>query len=94
MKLLRIALLCLLPLTANCSKAATMKTISEVKRTHEAALLALPDVASVGIGQDGNGRPAIVVGLARDNARTRELVPEQIEGYPVIVRITGEIRAQ
>jgi hypothetical protein len=93
-KALLITLLCLLPLTANCSNTATMKTISEVKRAHEAVLLALPDVASVGIGQDGNGRPTIVVGLARDNARTKALVPDQIEDYPVIVKTTGQIRAQ
>jgi hypothetical protein len=91
---LRILFLCLLTMTANCTKATEMKTISEVKRAHEAMLIALPDVVSVGIGRDENGEAAIVVGLARDNERTIALVPEKIEGYPVIVKITGAIRSQ
>lgn len=94
MKPARIALLCLLPLITNCAKATDMKTIRETKQAHEAPLLALPDVVSVGIGQDEKGEPAIVVGLARDNAETRERLPEELEGYKVIVKITGEIRAQ
>jgi hypothetical protein len=71
-----------------------MKTISEVKRTYEAELLSLPDVVSVGIGQDAAGNQVIVVGLAGDNPKTKALVPESLEGYPVIVNITGKIRAQ
>lgn len=90
----RILFLCLLTITANCTKATEMKTISEVKRAHEAELLALPDVASVGVGRDGKGGEAIVVGLARDNAETKARLPERLDGYPVIWKITGAIRSQ
>jgi hypothetical protein len=71
-----------------------MKTISEVKRTYEAELLSLPDVVSVGIGQDPAGNQVIAVGLAGDNPKTKALVPERLEGYPVIVKITGLIKSQ
>ncbi|MBN1278986.1 MAG: hypothetical protein K9I59_07620 [Chlorobium sp.] len=71
-----------------------MKTIGEVKQANEAELLALPDVASVGIGLDEKGSPAIVVGLARENVRTQALIPQELETYPVTVKITGQLRAQ
>jgi len=90
----RIALLCLLPVMNNCTQAADMKTISEVKSTYETKLLNLPDVVSVGIGQDAKGNQVITVGLACDNTKTRALVPEKLEGYHVIVKIPGTIRAQ
>jgi hypothetical protein len=79
---------------ANCSKDIDMKTIGEVKQANEAELLALPDVASVGIGLDEKGSPAIVVGLARENVRTQALIPQELETYPVTVKITGQLRAQ
>ncbi|WP_449258602.1 hypothetical protein [Chlorobium limicola] len=71
-----------------------MKTIGEVKQANEAELLALPDVASVGIGLDEKGSPAIVVGLARENVRTQALIPQELETYPVTVKITGQLGAQ
>jgi len=71
-----------------------MKTISDVKRTYETKLLTLPDVVSVGIGQDPAGNQVIVVGITCDNPKTKALVPERLEGYPVIVKITGTIKTQ
>ncbi len=71
-----------------------MKSIKEVKRSYEAELLALPDVVSVGIGKGEEGSAAIIVGLAKPNPKTKARIPENIDGYPVIVRLTGAIRAQ
>ncbi|MCG8344391.1 MAG: hypothetical protein MI685_04400 [Chlorobiales bacterium] len=71
-----------------------MESIKEVKRLHEAELLTLPDVVSVGIGKGEEGSAAIIVGLAKPNPETRARIPDRIDGYPVIVRLSGTIRAQ
>jgi len=71
-----------------------MKSIQEIKRTHEARLLALPDVVSVGIGMNADGDEAVIVGLATPNPETQALIPEKLEEYPVLVRISGPARAQ
>jgi hypothetical protein len=68
-------------------------SINDVKARHEAALLRLPDVVSVGIGLDENSNPAIIVGLKRPNPETESQLPTQLQGYTVLVRIVGEIRA-
>jgi hypothetical protein len=47
----------------------------------------------VGIGRDDNGSPAIMVGLVRPNPETESQLPDQLEGYPVDVRIVGQIKA-
>jgi hypothetical protein len=68
-------------------------SIKKVKKQHEVRLLQLPDVISIGIGKDENDNPAIIVGLRRPNPQTEEQIPANLEGYPVQLRIIGEIKA-
>lgn len=68
-------------------------SINDVKAQHESDLLRLPDVVSVGIGRDDDGNPAIVVGLKRPNPETESQLPAQLQGYTVMIRIVGEIKA-
>ena len=68
-------------------------SIKDVKRRHEAGLLQLPGVVSVGIGRDDSGQPAIIVGLTAANPETESRIPKALEGYPVIVQVVGKITA-
>jgi len=67
-------------------------TIQDVKRAHEAELMALRGVVSVGIGLDGAGNPAIMVGLDSPRAQTEPEIPPMLEGYPVVTQVVGTIR--
>ena len=69
-------------------------TISEVKARHQDRLLNLPGVVSVGVGLDESGQHAIIVGLDRRREQTIRDLPMTLEGYPVVVQVVGEIRAQ
>jgi len=69
-------------------------SIKDVKTQHEEHLLQLPGVVTVGIGQDENGNPAIIVGLECPDPETESQLPTLLEGYPVVVRIVGRIKAQ
>jgi hypothetical protein len=69
-------------------------SIREVKKTHELRLLTLPGVVSVGIGLDKKGQPAIIIGLDSPNPETEMKLPTELDGYSVVVRITGQIKAQ
>ena len=91
-----VLLACMLSLSGLqcCGNETHMKSIQETKRTHETRLLALPDVVSVGIGMDADGEEAIIVGLAAPNPETQALIPQKLGEYPVIVRISGSVRAQ
>ena len=68
-------------------------SIRDVKAKHERRILQLPGVVSIGIGRDKNGNPAIIVGLAHANPETESQLPDQLEGYPLDVRIVGRIKA-
>jgi len=84
----------LLPLMAMCGDERLPPSIKEVKKQHETRLLQLPGVVSVGIGLDENGQSAIVVGLDKASPETEAHLPPQLEGYPVLVRIVGPLKAQ
>jgi len=69
-------------------------TIQDVKARHEAELLAVPGVASVGIGLDDEGEPVIVVGLAGSARDAPRGLPPELEGYSVHIQNVGPIRTQ
>ncbi len=69
-------------------------SIQEAKARHEARLLALPGVVSVGIGRDASGRPVIVVGVEEHDPKHVPELPAALEGHPVEVRATGPVRAR
>ncbi len=68
--------------------------IGDVKALHEAGLLALPGVVSVGLGRRADGEPEIVIGLDRRRPRTMARLPQTLAGYPVRVEIIGQVKAQ
>jgi hypothetical protein len=69
-------------------------SIKDVKKRHEARLLKLPGVVSVGIGLNRNGQSAIIIGLDGPNEEREGQLPSMLEGYPVEVRIVGTLKAQ
>ena len=89
-----LTLLLLLPVMVMCGGEDMPLSIKEVKKQNEARLLQFPGVVSVGIGSDENGQSAIVVGLDKPRPETVTQMPRQLEGYPVVVRIVGQIKAQ
>ena len=70
------------------------RSIQEVKARHEARLMAIPGVVSVGIGLDEKGNPAIVIGIDCESRLNELLLPEELESFPVKINVTGTVRAQ
>lgn len=68
-------------------------SIQEAKARHVEALMATPGVVSVGIGLDEQGTEIIIVGIAREDAKLRQQVPDKLDGYEVRVQVVGTIRA-
>jgi len=69
------------------------RPIAEVLAAHTPELMALPDVVGTYQGARPDGTPAIVVMLARHDAGTERRIPRVLEGWPVVIEVTGEIRA-
>jgi len=69
-------------------------SIHEVKAKYEKELMAKPGVVSVGIGQDADGKPVIIIGLEKAHADTMQSLPTELEGYRVRTEAIGPITAQ
>ena len=76
-------------------KAPTMpeRPIADVLASHTPELMALPGVVGTYQGARPDGAPAIVVMLARPGAGLERSIPRVLEGWPVVLEVTGGIRA-
>ena len=68
------------------------RDINAVLGAHDRQLLDLPAVVGVYVGVLADGRtPCLKVMLARPTSETERKIPCEIEGYPVVTEISGEI---
>ena len=67
--------------------------INAVLRRHDKELLGIPGVVGVYVGvlQDGK-TPCLKVMLAQKSAETERAIPKSIEGFTVVLEVTGEIK--
>jgi len=79
---------------ANRGEGRTMpaKTIEAVLKEHTDALMAIPGVVGVAQGLLG-GKPCIRVYVVDETPQLQRTIPTVLQGYPVAVEQTGEIRA-
>ena len=75
------------------AQSPTPRDINDVLRAHDKELLAIPGVVGVYIGVLGDGKTACLkVMLARKSPETERAIPGNLEGYPVEIEVTGEIK--
>jgi hypothetical protein len=78
---------------AQNSSRSPKRDINVVLAAHDKELLTIPGVVGVYVGTLEDRRtPCLRVMLARKTAESARKVPRSIEGYPVIMEVTGEIR--
>ena len=67
-------------------------SIDDVLNTHTDSLMALPGVEGTAEGRS-DGNPCMTVLVLELTDELRAQIPGDIEGYPVVITETGEIRA-
>ena len=81
-------------MTQRSSKGSNMieKPIALVIKEHRASLLSMSGI--LGIGQGGSPKePHITVYVQSKNSDICPLIPSVLEGYPVVIKETGDIEA-
>jgi len=71
----------------------SMDDVIRVMDAHVNELMAIPGVVGVAVGALDDGKPCIKVLVAKRTSEHRKRIPKEIEGYPVVIEVTGEIRA-
>ncbi|MGQ3685414.1 MAG: hypothetical protein ACUBOA_10490 [Candidatus Loosdrechtia sp.] len=84
--------LILVVLTGCENRSTGNDDIHSVKDRYEAELMTIPGVVGVGIGQT-DGKECMQVYVRQMTPELERAIPEEIEGYPVVVEATGPIVA-
>ena len=78
----------------NCMSAdGPTRTVADVLRAHTVELMKIPGVVGTGEGEV-RGEPAVLVLVSRKTSEVSRRVPRRLEGYPVVVRVVGDVRAR
>jgi hypothetical protein len=72
--------------------ADPLEKARDQKRNHEAQWLGIDGVVAVGISQPDGGTPVIVVSVEADTIDIRRAIPDEVDGVPIQIRVTGPIR--
>lgn len=73
-------------------KSLPTRSIEAVLEAHTDSLMTIPGVVGTGIGEH-QGKPCIKVMIVADSTAIRNRIPSELEGYKVIIDVTGEIKA-
>jgi hypothetical protein len=68
------------------------KTIEQVLKERTDPWMAMPGVLGTAIGVSQN-RPCILILTSLDPSELQSKIPSTVEGYPVVIERTDEIRA-
>jgi hypothetical protein len=72
---------------------APARPLAAVLADHTPELMAMPGVVGTAESQTKDGRPCILVMLSKSTPELRAKLPRQLEGWPVVVEVTGEFHA-
>lgn len=73
--------------------AGEIEHAKRIKGQIEKDWLAYPGVTAFGIGQTSAGRVCLVVSVNKVEQQILDYFPEMVEGIPVEIQETGEIKA-
>ena len=85
---------CRAPARDSAAVSAPTRPIEQVLAEHSPKLMAMRGVTAVGQSELDDHSPCIRVWILQHDADLERAIPKRIEGYPVVVEVSGEIRAQ
>lgn len=68
------------------------KTIKQVQQAYTNQWMEIPDVQGTGVGLF-EGKPCIKIFSSKKAEELRGKIPSEVEGYPVIIEVTGTFQA-
>lgn len=66
--------------------------INQVKQKYQSRIMSIPGVIGIGIGAEGDEQ-VITVLVVRKNADLEKKIPSRLDGFRVVIRETGQVRA-
>lgn len=70
------------------------KSIRDIKAEYESQLLAMTGVVSVGLGQDAEGNPLMIIGVESEEITRTMKLPREFQNFPVTFQVIGTVKAR
>lgn len=70
------------------------RPVKEVMEDHAGKLISIPEVTAVAVSELEDGTPCIKILIIEESAEIRAELPDSLEGYPVVVEVSGRIEAK
>lgn len=74
------------------NNAVTRSDITAVMDAHVNELMAIPGVTAVAVGESDDGTPCILILILEQTDELDQRIPKSLDGHPVCVRVSGEIK--
>ena len=78
---------------AQNGSSSPKREINGVLGAHDKELLAIPEVVGAYVGTLEDRRTPCLKVMVVEKTDSQRAIPRSIEGYPVVIEVTGEIRA-
>ena len=69
------------------------RSLTAVLANHSPELIRIPGVTTVAESRGADGKPCVLILVTRLTPELRARLPQSLEGWPVVVEESGEIRA-
>lgn len=69
-----------------------MRDINLVLKTHVQEVMAIPGVVGIYVGATADNKPCLKVMVIKETEEIKKRIPKKLEGYPVFIDVTGEIK--
>jgi hypothetical protein len=73
-------------------KEVPSRDINEVMNSHVVELMSIPGVVGVAVGELDDKTPCILILVVEKSDEINRKVPKKLEGHPVRIFVSGEIR--
>ena len=71
----------------------TINKCKKIKNYYERKWFQIKGVVAVGIGKTSDNEVGLIISVVKNAKRIRKLIPLQIEGIPIEIIVSGEIKA-
>ncbi len=67
--------------------------VREIKKQHEKKWLSIKGVVAIGIGNVSVNRIGLIISVIKDVKKIRNRIPKEIDGIPIQIQETGDLKA-
>ena len=70
-----------------------IEKVKKIKKQYEKEWLSIAGVVAIGVGEVSKNQIGLIVSVIEDENKYKQLIPAEVEGIPVLIKVSGKITA-